>query len=128
MRVAYQFLPLDGARRALGAVAGGRKPATNAAPAHAGCHRRAAAQFAIIPIAVILVWVGLSRGIAPLNPAQSLIRRGARPICRPSRRRGFRREVRPLIIAFNDMMARLEENLQAQQHGIADAAHQMRLR
>jgi len=35
-------------------------------------------------------------------------------------------EVRPLIIAFNEMMARLEENLQAQQRFIADAAHQMR--
>ena len=32
-------------------------------------------QFAIIPLAVVLVWVGLSRGIAPLNRLQSLIRR-----------------------------------------------------
>ena len=29
-------------------------------------------------------------------------------------------EVRPLIIAFNDMMMRLEENLQAQQRFIND--------
>jgi len=35
-------------------------------------------------------------------------------------------EVRPLIIAFNDMMSRLDENLHAQQRFIADAAHQMR--
>jgi two-component system sensor histidine kinase TctE len=39
---------------------------------------------------------------------------------------GVPEEVRPLIIAFNEMMARLEENLQAQQRFIADAAHQMR--
>src|SRR5574343_1762889 len=32
-------------------------------------------QFAIIPIAVILVWLGLTRGIAPLNHLQSYIRR-----------------------------------------------------
>ena len=31
-----------------------------------------------------------------------------------------------MIVAFNDLMARLEENLQAQQRFIADAAHQMK--
>ena len=35
-------------------------------------------------------------------------------------------EVKPVIRAFNDMMARLEQNLQAQQRFISDAAHQMR--
>jgi two-component system sensor histidine kinase TctE len=35
-------------------------------------------------------------------------------------------EVRPLVVAFNQMMGRLEENLQAQQRFIAQAAHQMR--
>jgi two-component system sensor histidine kinase TctE len=35
-------------------------------------------------------------------------------------------EVRPLVIAFNQMMERLEENLQAQHRFIAQAAHQMR--
>ena len=29
----------------------------------------------LIPLAVVLVWVGLTRGIAPLNRLQSLIRR-----------------------------------------------------
>jgi two-component system sensor histidine kinase TctE len=35
-------------------------------------------------------------------------------------------EVRPVVVAFNQMMSRLEENLQAQQRFIAQAAHQMR--
>ena len=34
--------------------------------------------------------------------------------------------MRPLVDAFNEMMERLESNLQAQQRFIADAAHQMR--
>ncbi|MCE1185402.1 MAG: sensor histidine kinase N-terminal domain-containing protein [Zoogloea sp.] len=83
-------------------------------------------QFAIIPIAVILVWMGLSRGIAPLNRLQSLIRRRRPSDLSPIEVGGVPEEVRPLIIAFNEMMARLEENLQAQQRFIADAAHQMR--
>lgn len=83
-------------------------------------------QFAIIPLAVILVWVGLTRGIAPLNRLQSLIRRRRPTDLSPINEATVPDEVRPLIVAFNDMMARLEENLQAQQRFIADAAHQMR--
>lgn len=83
-------------------------------------------QFAIIPLAVILVWVGLSRGIAPLNRLQRLIRRRRPSDLAPIHSAGVPEEVRPLIVAFNDMMARLEENLEAQQRFIADAAHQMR--
>ncbi len=83
-------------------------------------------QFAIIPLAVVLVWVGLSRGIAPLNRLQSLIRRRRPTDLSPVPPASVPEEVRPLIIAFNDMMMRLEENLQAQQRFIADAAHQMR--
>ena len=83
-------------------------------------------QFAIIPLAVVLVWVGLSRGIAPLNRLQSLIRRRRPTDLSPVEPASVPEEVRPLIVAYNDMMARLEGNLQAQQRFIADAAHQMR--
>lgn len=83
-------------------------------------------QFAIIPLAVVLVWVGLSRGIAPLNRLQRLLRRRRPSDLSPIASVGVPEEVRPLIVAFNDMMARLEENLVAQQRFIADAAHQMR--
>ncbi|WP_068803811.1 sensor histidine kinase [Thauera phenolivorans] len=83
-------------------------------------------QFAIIPLAVVLVWVGLSRGIAPLNRLQSLIRQRRPTDLSPIAPASVPEEVRPLIVAFNDMMARLEQNLQAQQRFIADAAHQMR--
>lgn len=83
-------------------------------------------QFAIIPIAVVLVWVGLTRGIAPLNRLQSRISRRRPTDLSPIAPASVPEEVRPLIVSFNDMMARLEENLQAQQRFIADAAHQMR--
>lgn len=83
-------------------------------------------QFAIIPLAVILVWVGLSRGISPLSRLQSIIRRRRPTDLSPISTTGVPEELRPLIVAFNEMMSRLEENLQAQQRFIADAAHQMR--
>ncbi|MCB1890516.1 MAG: sensor histidine kinase N-terminal domain-containing protein [Rhodocyclaceae bacterium] len=83
-------------------------------------------QFAIIPLAVILVWLGLTRGIAPLNRLQRILRRRRPSDLSPISTIGVPEEVRPLIVAFNEMMERLEENLHAQQRFIADAAHQMR--
>jgi two-component system sensor histidine kinase TctE len=83
-------------------------------------------QFAIIPLAAVLVWIGLSRGIEPLNRLRRLIRRRRPSDLSPIGTAGIPEEVSPVILAFNDMMARLEQNLQAQQRFIADAAHQMR--
>ncbi len=83
-------------------------------------------QVTIIPLAALLVWIGLSRGIEPLNRLQRLIRRRRPSDLSPIGSKGIPEEVSPLIIAFNDMMARLEQNLQAQQRFIADAAHQLR--
>ncbi|HSD37019.1 MAG TPA: sensor histidine kinase N-terminal domain-containing protein [Rhodocyclaceae bacterium] len=83
-------------------------------------------QFAIIPLAVLLVWFGLSRGIAPLGGLQGLIRERRPGDLSPIPPESVPEEVRPLIVAFNDMMARLDSLLHAQQHFIADAAHQMR--
>jgi two-component system sensor histidine kinase TctE len=83
-------------------------------------------QFAVIPLAVLLVWIGLGRGIEPLNRLGRLIRRRLPTDLSPIPTAGVPEEVKPVIHAFNDMMARLEQNLQAQQRFIGDAAHQMR--
>ncbi|MGE5467552.1 MAG: sensor histidine kinase N-terminal domain-containing protein [Ignavibacteria bacterium] len=83
-------------------------------------------QFAIIPLAVILVYLGLSRGIAPLNRLQARIRSRRPGDLSPIPIRGVPEELRPVIVALNEMMERLEENLQAQQRFIADAAHQLK--
>lgn len=83
-------------------------------------------QFAIIPLTVILVYFGLSKGLAPLGRLRDRIR--ARRMGDLSRIPifGVPDEVRPLVVSFNEMMERLEANLQAQQRFIADAAHQMK--
>ena len=83
-------------------------------------------QFAIIPLAVILVYLGLTRGIAPLHQLRDRIRRRRPTDLSPIPIHRVPDEVRPLVVAFNEMMGRLEENLQAQQRFIAQAAHQMR--
>ena len=83
-------------------------------------------QFAVIPLAVLLVWIGLGRGIEPLNRLSRMIRRRLPTDLSPIPTAGVPEEVKPVVHSFNDMMARLEQNLQAQQRFIGDAAHQMR--
>ena len=83
-------------------------------------------QFTVIPLAVLLVWIGLGRGIEPLNRLGRMIRRRLPTDLSPIPTAGVPEEVKPVIFAFNDMMARLEQNLQAQQRFIGDAAHQLR--
>jgi two-component system sensor histidine kinase TctE len=83
-------------------------------------------QFAIIPLAVILVWLGLTRGLAPLNKLQLRIRQRRPDDLSPIGMRNAPDEVRPVIAALNDMMARLADNLEAQQRFIDAAAHQLK--
>ena len=83
-------------------------------------------QFAILPLAVLLVWLGLSRGLAPLNRLRAKMAERRPGDLSPINTRRIPEELQPMIRSFNELMARLEENLQAQQRFIADAAHQMR--
>ena len=83
-------------------------------------------QFVIIPIAVVLVYFGLARGLRPLNRLQRMIEKRRPTDLSPIEVRRAPEELRPLISALNDMMLRLELNLAAQRRFIADAAHQMR--
>ena len=83
-------------------------------------------QFAIIPLAVVLVWLGLTRGLVPLKRLQTRIRRRRPDDLSPIPLQHVPDELRPMIAAFNDMMARLEDNLGAQHRFIAAAAHQLK--
>ena len=125
VRVAYAFIPV-----------GGEQPPLVVQVAETRRKREALSssiiygvllpQFSIVPLALILIYLGLARGIAPLGSLRDRIR-GRRPAdLSPIPADRVPVEVRPLVVAFNEMMERLEDNLQAQQRFIAEAAHQMR--
>lgn len=85
-----------------------------------------AAQFLIVPVALLFVWLGLTRGIEPLNDLTAAIR-GRKPgNLAPIDEADAPEEARPLIGAFNELLARLDASLRAQQRFVADAAHQIR--
>jgi two-component system, OmpR family, sensor histidine kinase TctE len=83
-------------------------------------------QFVILPLAVVLVWLALSRGIAPLNLLQQRIRRRESHDLRPIDEREAPEEVAPLVRAINDLLGRLDQSMATQKHFLADAAHQLK--
>jgi two-component system, OmpR family, sensor histidine kinase TctE len=83
-------------------------------------------QFVILPVAVLLVWLALARGIRPLADLQKRIRRRDSTDLSPIEVGGVPDEVAPLVDAINDLLQRLDQTIAAQRHFLADAAHQLK--
>ncbi|AXS81380.1 sensor histidine kinase [Dechloromonas sp. HYN0024] len=83
-------------------------------------------QFIIIPLAVMLVWFGLSRGLRPLTRLRQTIEAREPDDLSPIGTRRVPEELEPLVEAFNAMLERMKRSVSAQQRFVADAAHQMR--
>lgn len=83
-------------------------------------------QYAILPLAVLLVWMALSRGLAPLEVLQRRIRARRSQDLSPIDPRDAPEEVTPLVNAVNDLLSRLEQSVATQKRFLADAAHQLK--
>ena len=83
-------------------------------------------QFIIIPLAAVLVWFGLSRGLRPLNRLRRTIETRDPNDLSPIATHRVPEELEPLLEVFNEMLERMKRNVEAQQRFVADAAHQMR--
>jgi two-component system sensor histidine kinase TctE len=76
--------------------------------------------------AVLVVWFGVRRGLAPLELLRAEIGARSHRDLRPVDESHAPAEVRPLVGELNDLLARLRATLDAQGRFIADAAHQLR--
>ena len=76
--------------------------------------------------AAILFWFGIRRSLSPLAQLRDEIERRSPGDLRPVPDGGAPLEVRPLVFAINQLLARLAQALEAQQRFIANAAHQLR--
>jgi two-component system sensor histidine kinase TctE len=83
-------------------------------------------QFLILPTAVLLVWLALSRGLLPLHDLQQRIRQRQSQDLSPIDEHDVPEEVTPLVSAINDLLARLDNSIARQKHFLADAAHQLK--
>jgi len=83
-------------------------------------------QFAILPLAVLLVWLALVRGIKPLSRLEERIRARQRDDLSPLDDKAVPMEVAPLVVSVNDLLDRLKDSIATQKRFLADAAHQLK--
>ncbi len=83
-------------------------------------------QAVLIFFAVLAVWYGVGRGLAPLASLKREIEHRSHRDLSPLPQEQAPQEVQPLIRAMNDLLERLSLAIAAQQRFIADAAHQLR--
>jgi two-component system OmpR family sensor kinase len=80
----------------------------------------------LLPVLGVVIWVLVSRGLAPLNRLARAVGRRTPAALAPLPEQQAPEEVRPLVQSLNDLLQRLAEALAAQQAFIADAAHELR--
>lgn len=83
-------------------------------------------QFLLFVLPGLIVWIGISKGLAPLARLQKEIAARSYKDLRPVEESSTPQEVRPIIHEINELMARLGKTLVAQQRFIADAAHHLK--
>ena len=131
VRVAYLWLPMPSSGRGAGAAATGLVQVAETLGKRSQLATEIIKgvilpQFVILPLAVLLVWLALARGIAPLNELQQRIRRRAADDLSPIDELEAPEEVAPLVRAINDLLGRLDRSFATQKRFLADAAHQLK--
>jgi len=86
----------------------------------------AAPQTALLGIAALLAWLGVSRGLKPLTDLAAQIEARGQSNLAPVPLGGMPRETRVLAARINHLLGHLDRTLRAQKRFVADAAHQLR--
>jgi two-component system OmpR family sensor kinase len=81
---------------------------------------------ALLPVLGILIWLTIGRGLQPLDRMAAALGRRTPDSLDPLPEEGLPREIRPLVQALNDLLARLARALESQKAFVADAAHELR--
>ncbi len=80
----------------------------------------------LIATAAVLIWFGVGKGLEPLQRLRAEIEARSPRDLHPVPESLSPVEVQPLTVALNKLLAQLSTMLHAQQHFVANAAHQLR--
>lgn len=83
-------------------------------------------QLLLIVMATVVVWLGVSRGLAPLKRLRRAVSDRSHLDLSPIDTHDVPGEVRPLVDEVNDLMTRLGRTFDFQNRFVADAAHQLK--
>ena len=80
----------------------------------------------LVVAAAFLAWIGLKRGLAPLNRLRTAMSERRTGALTPLEAPQAPVEVQPLVTSLNDYIARLSLLMETQRRFVANAAHQLR--
>jgi two-component system, OmpR family, sensor kinase len=80
----------------------------------------------LLPALGILIWLTVGRGLRPLDDMAAALGRRTPDSLDALPQAGLPVEIRPLVQALNDLLARLARALESQKAFVADAAHELR--
>ena len=83
-------------------------------------------QLLITIVITSLLFLGIKRGLAPLNQLKLALNARSANDLSPINDQNVPFELQPLLNAFNDLLAKVRQNIGRQQRFIADASHQLK--
>ncbi len=79
-----------------------------------------------IPLLGLLIWWVVGKSLKPLNDVSQAIGTRSSSALQPIPSENLPQEIKPLVLALNNLLERLDEALKAQRRFTADAAHELR--
>lgn len=83
-------------------------------------------QLIALPFMALLIWLGIGHGLRPLNKLVGAIDQRESDSLEPVSLNKTPREIRPLILALNQLFGRVMHTLDSERRFTADAAHELR--
>jgi two-component system, OmpR family, sensor kinase len=81
---------------------------------------------ALIPFFGVLIWVGVGRGLEPLDAMSKAVSKRRPDALAPLSERALPDELQPLVASLNGLLERLSSAIASQRRFTADAAHELR--
>lgn len=79
-----------------------------------------------LPLLTLIAWLAVGKGLAPLRRVAEQVTARSPAALEPVSLKGTPSEVRPLVVALNRLLARLEEAFERERRFTADASHELR--
>ncbi|WP_455205417.1 ATP-binding protein [Kaarinaea lacus] len=79
-----------------------------------------------LPLLALLIWIGISRGLAPVQQVATEVTRRNPQHLQPMDAASVPQEIQPLVTELNDLFGQLREALEKERRFTDDAAHELR--
>ncbi|GGC65881.1 ATP-binding protein [Undibacterium terreum] len=82
--------------------------------------------FSLIPVLGVLIWLVVGKSLQPLSRLKSSLDERSAESLAEMDTEGYPPEVKPIVLAINELFSRLDRAMQSQKMFVADAAHELR--